>query len=215
MRTDLVLSVDLGQSKDYTAIVVLQARGEQRYHVPFMERPVLGTPYHTIQERIRSLWVKLERPQIVVDATGVGRPIAEQMAHEGLPIVPVIISGGYHAHQEDGLWKVPKRDLVLAAQQALQQRRVTVAASLPLAKQLVSELQNFRMKTAAVSGYDSFEAWREKDHDDLVLALAQAIWYADLQELSPDLNEEEAMEEEAMAALEIDEDSEMDLDLYG
>ena len=27
-----------------------------------------------------------------------------------------------------------------------------------------------------IMGYDSYKAWREKDHDDLVLATSLAVW---------------------------------------
>ena len=33
------------------------------------------------------------------------------------------------------------------------------------------------MKINVATGHDSYEAWREGDHDDLVLSLALAVWY--------------------------------------
>jgi hypothetical protein len=39
----------------------------------------------------------------------------------------------------------------------------------------VQELLAFRVKVAA-SANETFEAWRERDHDDLVLAVAVAAW---------------------------------------
>ena len=35
-----------------------------------------------------------------------------------------------------------------------------------------------RVKVNLQTGHDSYEAWRERDHDDLVLAVAFASWYA-------------------------------------
>lgn len=43
---------------------------------------------------------------------------------------------------------------------------------------LVKELLNFKV-TISTSGHDSYEAWREGDHDDLVLATAMALWLAE------------------------------------
>jgi hypothetical protein len=40
---------------------------------------------------------------------------------------------------------------------------------------MLQELMNFRVKVAA-SANETFEAWRERDHDDLVLAVANAAW---------------------------------------
>jgi len=45
-----------------------------------------------------------------------------------------------------------------------------------LANVLTEELQTFRAKVTAESGHVSFEHWRERDHDDVVLALALACW---------------------------------------
>jgi len=40
---------------------------------------------------------------------------------------------------------------------------------------LVQELLNFKAKPPSASG-DTYEAWREGPHDDLVLAVAIAAW---------------------------------------
>jgi hypothetical protein len=50
------------------------------------------------------------------------------------------------------------------------------------AETLEMELQNFRVKITAAAN-ETFEAWRERDHDDLVLALALAAWHAEKQPL--------------------------------
>ena len=44
---------------------------------------------------------------------------------------------------------------------------------------LKEELLNFKMKINVATGHDSYEAWREGEHDDLVLAAALAVWAAD------------------------------------
>jgi hypothetical protein len=58
-----------------------------------------------------------------------------------------------------------------------------VSSALPEAKTLMQELLNFRVKVSLSTGHESFEAWRERDSDDLVLALACALWYAKRAEL--------------------------------
>ena len=65
------------------------------------------------------------------------------------------------------------------AQVLLQSGRLKVAESLPLAPTLVSELLNFRVKIGPLTAHDSYGAWREGQHDDLVLALACAAWYGE------------------------------------
>jgi hypothetical protein len=42
---------------------------------------------------------------------------------------------------------------------------------------LKRELLSFRVKLDPRTAHDSYEHWREQDHDDLVLAVACAAWY--------------------------------------
>jgi hypothetical protein len=46
---------------------------------------------------------------------------------------------------------------------------------MPLAEVLSKEFLNFRVKIT-IAGNETFEAWRERDHDDLVFAVAFAAW---------------------------------------
>jgi hypothetical protein len=52
-----------------------------------------------------------------------------------------------------------------------------VAEDLPLWGALKEELLNFRRKINLKTAHDSYEHWRETDHDDLVLATALACWW--------------------------------------
>jgi hypothetical protein len=72
---------------------------------------------------------------------------------------------------------VPKRDLVASVQAALQSGTLKFAADLPLAPTLIQEMLNFRV-TISDAGHDSYSAWRENQHDDLVLATMLAAWWA-------------------------------------
>jgi hypothetical protein len=51
------------------------------------------------------------------------------------------------------------------------------APGLALAPVLTEELSRFKMKFNAATAHDSYAAWREGDHDDLVLATALAAWW--------------------------------------
>ena len=53
------------------------------------------------------------------------------------------------------------------------------ARGMRLVPELVKELENFKVKVNIQTAHDSYEAWRESDHDDLVLALALACWWAE------------------------------------
>ncbi len=71
--------------------------------------------------------------------------------------------------------RVPKRDLVSSVAVLLQTGRLRIPRNLPNADVLERELVRFRAKIS-LSGHDTYEAWREADHDDLVLAVALACW---------------------------------------
>ena len=89
-----------------------------------------------------------------------------------------ITGGDTVRHDPDG-WHISKKQLVSVVQAALQTQRLKVAPALSEAKTLQRELSDFRIKVSLATGNESFEAWREKAHDDLVLAVALAVWYGE------------------------------------
>jgi hypothetical protein len=201
------LGLDLGQAHDYTAIAVLEkfVRTRQvtrivrdyrgideprieletfpaRYALRHLERPRLGTSYPAVVERVRAL---LATPQLrgktslVLDYTGVGRPVFDMFRREGLERVPILLHGGVSVTREGGAWRVPKRDLVGALLVLFGEGRLDISRRMPEAPTLVRELENFKMKINPVTSSDSYSAWREQDNDDLVLATACAAWYGE------------------------------------
>ena len=58
----------------------------------------------------------------------------------------------------------------------LQNGQLKIAEGLSLRETLVKELLNFRVKINISTAHDSYEAWREGDHDDLVLSVALGCW---------------------------------------
>ena len=71
---------------------------------------------------------------------------------------------------------MPKRDLASAPLVLMQNKQLKIAEGLALKDVLVMELRNFRVKINIATAHDSYEAWREGDHDDLVLSVALACW---------------------------------------
>jgi hypothetical protein len=178
--------LDLGQAHDYTALAILErpriGYGEPApvYAVRHLQRFQLGTPYPAIVADVRAI---LTRPPLnaapvflAVDKTGCGAAVCD-LIRPALPFMAAVtITGGQQAGVGPGGFNVPKVDLVSTMQVLLQARRLRVAQGLPAAQLLLHELQNFRVKINVATGSESFEAWREKDHDDLVLAVALAAW---------------------------------------
>lgn len=51
------------------------------------------------------------------------------------------------------------------------------ADGLEMKNLLIAEITNFKVKLTT-KGHDTYEAWREGDHDDLVFSLALTCWAA-------------------------------------
>jgi hypothetical protein len=191
--------VDLGQSVDYTAVVVVEAfptwRKIGREAVPDLpitslvcrkvDRFPLRTSYQDIAriigERIQSELAKKRETFLVLDHTGVGRAAAE-MFRDSAPLL-ITITGGNEV--QPGAFgnelRVPKRDLIAAAQVPLQNGTLKIIRDkdkrmAAMTDTLTSELTSFTVKISD-NGRDVYNG-REGVHDDLVLACALACWAA-------------------------------------
>src|SRR5262249_42950809 len=152
--------LDLGQSSDYTAAVVLERtmRPEEggdpsepvsHYSCRLIKRWQLKTPYDKIVDEVVKLVATkpLDNPKLAVDQTGVGKAVVDVLrkANPKAWIRPVLITAGHQITFEDGAWHVPKKELVSTLQVLLQGRRLKVA-NLPERELLVKELLNFKVK---------------------------------------------------------------------
>ncbi len=175
------IGLDLGQANDYTAAAILEKAPDGSYDLRQLDRE-RGRPY---PELVRDVARLLARPEmagaaLAVDQTGVGRGVLDQL-REALPnthlVLGVTITSGHSVTAGDpGCVNVPKKDLVGGAQLLLQGRRLRVAGGLPLADTLARELAGFRVRITAHANETFGADWRENLHDDLVFAVALAIW---------------------------------------
>jgi hypothetical protein len=178
--------LDLGQAADYTALAVVEAveavgGAPVGCHVRHLERYPLGTTYPTIVEDVARKIATLRKMgdcMLTLDHTGCGRPVFDLFARAGLSPIGVTITAGDKVERDGRVWRVPKRDLVSTLTVAFQTQRLKVAAELPAAKTFTDELENFKVKIDPKTAHDSYGAWREGAHDDLVLAVALACWTA-------------------------------------
>lgn len=198
MSDDYILGLDLGQRRDYSALAIVERRWQahpddagkhvSHYAIRHLLRWPLGTSYRVVAADLAPLLRQppLHRPVLVVDQTGVGQAVVDFMATRPLSatLERVVITSGQHATRDaSGAWRVPKKELVCCLRQLLQCRRLQVAA-LPERALLIEELQLFRVKITATAK-ETFQAWRARDHDDLVLAVALACWWAERQGVCP------------------------------
>ena len=197
MRADYFLGLDLGQTRDFTALAVLErspptdagaAAEQSEYALRHLHRFPLGTPYTEIVPAVATLVQSgpLAESPVVVDQTGVGRAVVDMLRRAGGWVVPVTITGGHAVTMsEDRSFHVPKKELVTCLQVMMQSRRLRIARGLHEAAVLVRELQQFQVKITTAAN-ETFGVWREGQHDDLVLAVALACWWA---ERNPPLGE--------------------------
>jgi hypothetical protein len=190
-----VVGLDLGQAQDYSALVVVDRQqppshgavlGHKappaKYAVRFIKRWQLGTPYPVIVTEVAELLTHpplVEGSRLLIDQTGCGRPVLDMFKKDGLRPIGISIHGGDRVSQDGLDYRVPKRDLVGVVAVLLQQARLQIAQSLPETPILLHELLNFKVKIDPNTAHDSYAAWREQDHDDLVLALALACWWGE------------------------------------
>ncbi len=180
--------LDLGQAQDYSALVVLEqdtipdpecaGKTVNRFDVRHLHRWPLGTSYPAVIADLTGWYQQrpLHKTSLVVDATGVGRAVVDMIRQSELPadVRAYTITAG----AAEGNKTVPKKDLVGAVLAALQTRRLRFAESLELRSTLERELETYRVKVTSDRN-ETFGSWREKDHDDLVLALALALWFGE------------------------------------
>jgi len=188
------VGLDLGQAADPSALVHLERTSFPRkrlptqYAVRFLKRWYLGTTYPDIVKDVNELIAAapMGRPLLpgawlIVDGTGVGRAVVDWFKR--VPelmgrIAPILITAGQAVSFVDGYYHVAKIQLVSVLQTLMQSGRLKVAKGLDEADVLIRELATFKVKVTA-AGNETFESWRERDHDDLVLGLAVAAWYAE------------------------------------
>jgi hypothetical protein len=102
--------------------------------------------------------------------------VFDLFTYAGISPVGVLITGGAVETGYGAICGVPKLLLVSRLQALLHQGRLKIHKGLPEAGTLVREMQDFRVEFTA-AGHLTFNA-RVGKHDDLVLALAIAIWRA-------------------------------------
>jgi hypothetical protein len=203
---NLFIGLDLGQAQDFSALAIIESvrivttskkASEEinsdntknvltELNCIHLQRWQLRTSYPSIVADTVQLINGLDpsripdrKPVLCVDATGVGAPVVDLFRRERInaELVPIQIVAGANVSEESGTFRVPKRDLVSVVQVGLQNRMLKIAATLDLAETLSRELQNFTVKITDAAN-DVYGAWREGTHDDILLAVALAVWKA-------------------------------------
>ncbi len=150
-------------------------------HVIYAWRPALRTLYKEIAQHTKRI---LQQPRfagncyLVIDQGQAGEAVRQMMVDIGLSPVGITSTGGQTVNRNHAAGiTVPKRDLVNALKIELEQDRLKIANGIKHQDQLVKELQGFKGGMTK-KGHDTYEAMTENTHDDMVMSLAQGIWYS-------------------------------------
>jgi hypothetical protein len=205
--TSWYVGLDLGQAQDPTAIAVLERikgvldpnseyerhtctgrlpqRPAERVNVRHLERLKLGISYPSIVQHVKELLARpplcgdvISRPaELIIDSSGVGRPVADLFTEAGIEHQGITITAGseaVHAGRRNQ-WNVAKTILVSTVDAMLHTGTLRFAEALTEAGTMREELESFRRKLSD-AGRATYQA-RTGAHDDLVLAVAVACWW--------------------------------------
>lgn len=194
---DYVMSVDLGQAADYSAVAVAHRcwwkPDEQPYpenarlwhEVPVLHQWELGTPYIQIADEIAEMHEFFLRRYVqlglalVVDQTGVGRPVFEMLRERWLrPFGVTITDGSDVREKDDNQVTVPKRDICSALVVAAQSGEYRIGQDNPFRAEHERQIEAFGYKVNRRTQHVGYESQEHSVHDDLILAEALGLWYS-------------------------------------
>jgi len=191
-------ALDLGQQPAHTALAVIE------YKLISLGRrdPVYYTVDHDIQLRLR--WMELfpcEMPysnvgmvlgklldlpevagcaQVVVDATGVGRAVYDQLRVElrgrRVPVVGVQITGGAAVGASGNLVNIPRAEMLLNLEALLREGWLRLAPGCPCLDELLRQMRAY--ERVPLPGGRMTYTGKGAGGDDLVMALAMGVSYA-------------------------------------
>ncbi len=199
--------LDLGQDRDYSALVILERvwRAElgpdvYEHHIRFAKRYPHYTLYpdvaadavenvlHNEKLVVRDLprtppYGYRERPLLVIDAGGPGKAVRDELIRRGdvrkREFVAVVLTGGLTESRGDGgTYNVPKSRLLEQLKVDAEFGMVKISEGLDLLDTLKREFANIRPKIRPDQKALTYEEIRERVHDDLVIASALAHWAA-------------------------------------
>jgi hypothetical protein len=168
----------------------------QMYEVPYLHSFPTGTSLDKMVKEIARVLSEAANPssgereeiaagryrqvqtniQFVVNLTAVGAPIAKELTRMlQKDSCKVEITTGLRESYEDGIYRVPRLNIIGEIGMSLQLDRLTIAARSGATERLRRELANYKDRPKS-EAFLSGETWREIPSDDLVFAMGIAIW---------------------------------------
>lgn len=149
-----VVGWDVAKHQDFSVLVVMDL---ERAHVVKMDR-FNQVDYALQLERVKHICQRYNNARLLMDATGVGDPLLEQVRRMGIQ------AEGY------SLSNTAKQQLIEHLAMKIERREITFP-DLPV---LINELQTYQYEITRAGNvrYSAPEGF----HDDCVIALALAVW---------------------------------------
>jgi len=171
MASNRIIGLDIGMKADYSALVCLNLR-EKR--VSAIQRWKLGTSLLKVADDSVSINSQLNADVMLIDAT-MNHSVYENIRKQSrIQVIPITITAGNkQSKNRFGGWNVSKTRLIHTLMNAIENKRFTIPSDPP---ELMNELMT--MKSAiSKAGNLKYEA-SPGNHDDLVMALTLAVWWA-------------------------------------
>lgn len=188
-----IVGASIGSGSDSTAIAIIEQEiwEESRYRAKTHELrlrhldrlpleggwPETVTHFDALLKRVEIKDAEgFGRVDVILDITGASKAIVGLF--EGARIKPHTVTiAGTEEDVRGNDWRVPKMELVGNLVMLYQSEKLKMASELDLTDTFIKELKNFRLRPPPVDPKDP-EAWRERQHDDLIFAVAVAAWRA-------------------------------------
>ncbi|MBY0502548.1 MAG: terminase family protein [Bryobacteraceae bacterium] len=194
-RPAYYLAFDPGKMRDHSAIVLIEFRviptgtRDTVTYLPLYRRELrvvlaeqfrLKTAHRAVIDRLSKLCNHphlAHHTQLLVDGTGKGEPVEEMCREAKLPVslLPLTITPGGKESVSSNWRTVPKANLVANLEYLLERGNLRISNAIPQGDLLRNELRHFERKSRR-GGSVKYEAG--SGHDDLVMALAMAAWWA-------------------------------------
>lgn len=154
-----IMGVDLAKVEDFTVIAVYDATNNKQVYQARFNQIDWGMQKARIAETARHFSYEGSPAAVVIDATGLGDPIVEDLGRMGIPVDPIKFTNDQ------------KRQLIEKLANWIELKRLRI---LPI-DETKRELANFTYDISEVTTRVRYNA-PAGFHDDIVIAHALAVW---------------------------------------
>jgi hypothetical protein len=211
MERFTVVGLDIGQRRDYSALAIIEVIPERTgevihldheppfgtcqrcrpqledvFYVRDIGRLKLGTRYPAVGQHVADVVVTLNdrgiRPYLLVDVTGVGRPVLDiiepKLAKTDVYVSAVTFTGGdkLHGHLGSPEISMPKQLLVSRLQALMQTSRLRMPDNERI-HALAEELRTYEVRVSEQTTNLTAGAFKVGAHDDMATALGLAVLF--------------------------------------